>query len=200
MIQKSRSKVRVSFDDRGQRRQHGYPRREASMGTIVNLAAPWARARVGKNGTRGIGSEIDRQAFMDEKGPSLFSRSTLSSRRRVVMIVDRHTEELVLFFKTTKEKKRVMSEEVKMVCCQQRKNCPFHPLSCEHSSGICRVATIYIKATMIMPATPARATLLASRATPAFWGPLVAEGMGAPVLETPPVGLKAVELTAVPTR
>jgi hypothetical protein len=48
--------------------------------------------------------EVDRQAFVDEKGPSLFSRSTLSNRRRVVMIVDRHTEEWVLYFQDDKGK------------------------------------------------------------------------------------------------
>lgn len=72
---------------------------------------------------------------------------------------------------------------------------------CPHSQIFCHFAEIYIMAKIIIPATPTKATLLASRATPALWGPLVAEAMGAPV-EGTTVGLKAVEptpvLTAVP--
>lgn len=48
--------------------------------------------------------EVDRQAFVDEKGPSLFNRSTLSNRRRVVN--DRRSSYRrmgFIFFKMTKE-------------------------------------------------------------------------------------------------
>lgn len=159
----------------------------------MSSAAPLARVNTGKKGK--MRKELDRQAFVDEKNPSLSSGSTLPSRRRVVDIRRLSYRRMRFYFKLTKENEET-SEEVKMVVSGSRSN-PNHPLEMS-TLHFLQSRRVYKKATMIMPATPARAILLASRATPAFWGPLVTVAMGAPEVATV-VGWKAVELTAVPT-
>lgn len=70
--------------------------------------------------------ELDRQAFVDEKSPSLSSGSTLPSRRRVVDIRRLSYRRRVFYLKLTKENEET-SEEVKMVVSGSRSN-PRHPL------------------------------------------------------------------------
>jgi hypothetical protein len=70
----------------------------------VSSAAPLARVNTGKKGK--MRNELDRQAFVDEKNPSLSSGSTLPSRRRVVDIRRLSYRRMDFLFQADKGKRR----------------------------------------------------------------------------------------------
>lgn len=76
--------------------------------------------------------ELDRQAFVDEKSSSLFSGSTLSSRRRVVNDHRLSYRRMGFYFQADKGNDEG-AKKVKMVVVSGSQSNPLHPpLSCPH--------------------------------------------------------------------
>lgn len=99
----------------------------------MSSAAPLARVSTGKKGK--MRNELDRQAFVDEKSPSLSSGSTLPSRRRVVDIRRLSYRRMCFLFQADKGKRR--NERRSQDGCRWIKEA-IHviPFRCPHSKSL----------------------------------------------------------------